>query len=181
MTEIGERTMSQDGLEFSQLLLRHDRRLLMYIMTFVPRRDDAEEILQRTATSLWQKWNEYNPELDFLPWAMRFTYFEILNFRKELARERLIFDVDVLDSLNATRQTLESSFDCQRDALRECLKQVDPVGISLLRRRYCDTESVSSLAEESGKTVKALYRKLDRLRELISRCVHQRLAQEYGS
>ncbi|HWL09593.1 MAG TPA: sigma-70 family RNA polymerase sigma factor [Planctomicrobium sp.] len=173
--------MMKNELEFSQLLLRHDRSLLRYILTFVPRRDDAEEILQRTATSLWEKWSEYDSSREFFPWAVRFTYFEILNYRKELARERLIFDVDVLESLKSSQQPLETRLDQQREALQECLKQLDAVGVSLLRRRYCDAESITSLASESGKTVKSLYRKLDRIRELISRCVHQRLAREWGN
>ncbi len=170
--------MEQNGLEFSQLLLRNDRALLRYIMTFIPRRDDAEEVLQRTAAALWEKFSDYDRTREFLPWAMRFTYFEILNFRKELARSRLIFNADVLDSLNATRDELHSAIESQRSALRQCLKQLDAAGLALLQRRYCDSESIADLAAESGKTAKAIYRRLDRVRELISQCVAKRLAQE---
>ena len=170
--------MAQDGLDFSRLLMQHDRALLRYILTFIPRRDDAEEVLQRTAASLWEKWSEYDSTRDFLPWAMRFTYFEVLNFRKELARGRLIFNVDVLNSLQATRAQLEPVLEAQQIALQECLKRIDADGRTLLQRRYCDSESVTALADESGRTPKALYRQLDRVRESIARCVQHRLAQE---
>lgn len=167
-----------DGLEFSQLLLRHNQMLLRYIMTFVPRRTEAEEILQRAATALWEKFDEFDRTRDFLPWAYRFTYIEVLNYRKEQARSRLIFDVDVLNELKSTREQLEPTFELQRTALRDCLKLVNPESLQLLQRRYCDSESAGQLARETGQTVKALYRRLDRVRELVARCMHQKLAHE---
>lgn len=168
----------EPGVEFAQLLVRTDRILLRYILTFIPRRDDAEEVLQRAATVLWEKFAEYDRGREFLPWALRIAYFEILNFRKEIARSRLVFREDVLQSLAMTRESKESLLDVQRSALQECLGSLDQVGLDLLRRRYCDAETVAALADERGKTAKSLYRRLDRLRELIARCVEQRLAGE---
>ncbi len=41
-------------------------------------------------------------------------------------------------------------------ALQGCLDRLAPADLSLLRRRYCDSSSVGTLAEEAGKTAKAL-------------------------
>lgn len=166
------------GPDFAQLLVRHDRALLRYIQTFIPRRDDAEEVLQRAATVIWEKFGEYDDQRDFLPWALRVTYFEILNFRKEIARSRLVFREDVIEAVAETRQRNESVLEDQRAALTECLKGVGDEGISLLRRRYCDSATIASLAEEQGRTAKSLYRRLDRLREMITECIERRLAVE---
>src|SRR5262245_35132392 len=99
--------LAAPGSDFAQLLVRHDRALLRYIMTFIPRRDDAEEVLQRAATVLWEKFEEYDRSRDFLPWALSVAYFEVLNFRKELARSRLVFREDVLHALAETRDEVE--------------------------------------------------------------------------
>ncbi|WP_437201162.1 sigma-70 family RNA polymerase sigma factor [Planctomicrobium sp. SH664] len=170
--------MDKSGLEFSQLLLRNDRAMLRYIMTFVPRRDDAEEVLQRTAIALWEKFPEYDRNRDFLPWATRFAYLEVLNFRKDNARSRLVFNEEVMASLKDTQDNLDSILDAQHMALKQCLAEVDSRGLLLLQRRYCDSESIASLANETGKTVKALYRRLDRIRELVAKCVKQRMKAE---
>jgi len=167
-----------DGVAFARLLVRFDRPLLRYIMTFVPRRDDAEEVLQRTATVLWEKFAEYDREREFLPWAMRVAYFEVLNFRKQIARDRLVFREDVLEVLAETREACQPQLDAQRLALRICLGELTSDDRALLKRRYGDAETIASLADERGKTAKALYRRLDRLREAIARCAERRMQLE---
>ena len=74
--------MADPDKEFARLLTNHDRELRRYISLFVSRRDDVEEVLQQTAIMLWEKFAEYDPQREFLPWAIRFAYYEILNFRK---------------------------------------------------------------------------------------------------
>src|SRR5262245_35613496 len=147
-------------------------------MTLLPRRDDAEEVLQRTATVLWEKFGEYDRERDFLPWALRVAYFEVLNFRKQNARDRLVFSEEVLEALAETRYAQSSSLEAQRRALQMCLSQLSADDQALLRRRYGDSETVAALADERGKTAKALYRRLDRLREMIARCARRRMQLE---
>jgi RNA polymerase sigma-70 factor (ECF subfamily) len=169
---------SQPGPDFARLLVRHDRSLLRYIMTFLPRRDDAEEVLQRTAMVLWEKFAEYDPSREFLPWAQRFAYFEVLNFRKQVARDRLVFREEVIAALAETRESQSGRLEAQRRALRVCLEQLSGDDRTLLKRKYSDSESIAQLADERGKTAKALYRRLDRLREMIARCAEQRLLSE---
>jgi RNA polymerase sigma-70 factor, ECF subfamily len=169
------------GPEFARLLVRHDRSLLRYIMTLIPRRDDAEEVLQRTATVLWEKFAEYDRGREFLPWALRVAYFEVLNFRKQIARERLVFREDVIEALAETRYALTAELEAQRAALAKCLAELSVDDQALLRRRYADSESIAALACERGKTAKALYRRLDRLREAIARCAERRLVAEQSA
>src|SRR5262245_14438613 len=147
-------------------------------MTLLPRRDDAEEVLQRTATVLWEKFGEYDREREFLPWALRVAYFEVLNFRKQIARDRLVFREDVIEALAETRESLASQLEAQRSALALCLGELSAEDQNLLRRRYADSETIAALADERGKTAKALYRRLDRLREAIARCAERRLRGE---
>lgn len=167
------------GPEFARLLVRYDRPILRYIMTLIPRRDDAEEVLQRTATVLWEKFAEYDRQREFLPWALRVAYFEVLNFRKQIARDRLVFREDVMEALAETRQLLTDQLEAQRAALAKCLSELTAEDQTLLRRRYADSETIATLADERGKTAKALYRRLDRLREAIARCAERRLKNEW--
>lgn len=164
--------------EFADLLQCHDREILRYIMTFIPRRDDAEEVLQRTAVVLWEKFADYDPDRAFLPWAFRFAYFEVLGFRKQLARDRLIFNEEILASLAETRRSQESELDRRREALRLCMQALKAGDMTLLQRRYNDSATVASLAQLNGRSAKSMYRRLDRIRELLIHCVEQRLARE---
>ena len=164
-----------DNAEFARLLVQHDRAVFRYILTFVYRHADAEEILQRTAMVLWRKFAEYDATREFLPWAMRVAYFEILKFRAEVSRSRLIFREDILESLADTRETQRAILDAQMKALQECLGKISAESAALLKRRYCDAQPVSALAAEKGKTAKSFYRRLDRLRDLIADCIERRI------
>jgi len=163
------------GADFARLLVQHDRAIFRYILTFVSRHGDAEEVLQRVATVLWEKFAEYDRARDFLPWAFRVAYFEVLNFRKERARNRHVFGEVVLEALAETREAQSPILEAQQQALQECLRKLSPDSAALLRRRYCDSETVAALAAETGKTAKSLYRRLDRLRDLIAECVQSRV------
>ena len=163
------------GDDFARLLVQHDRALFRYILTFVSRHGDAEEVLQRVATVLWRKFSEYDATRDFLPWAFRVAYFEILKFRAEAGRNRLIFAEEVLEALAETREAQSPVLEAQQHALHECLGKLNAESAALLRRRYCDSETVAALATEKGTTVKAIYRRLDRLRDLIADCIERRI------
>lgn len=172
------REMTDVGELFSQLLVKHDRAILRYIMTFIPRRDDAEDVLQRTASAVWKRFPEYDSSREFLPWAIHLAYFEVLNYRKEIARGRLVFHEDLLHALAETHEACAPLLDAQIDALQECLKHLGPEEAALLRQRYCDSEPVASLARQEGITIKSIYRKLDRLRDRVAQCMQRRLAGE---
>jgi RNA polymerase sigma-70 factor, ECF subfamily len=55
--------------EFVAIYTRHQRKLYRYVAALLTRSDDAEDVLQETARVLWQKFDEYQPEEPFLPWA----------------------------------------------------------------------------------------------------------------
>jgi RNA polymerase sigma-70 factor (ECF subfamily) len=155
--------------------------LLRYILTLLPHRADAEEVLQRTAATLWERFAEYDPSREFYPWAVRFAYFEVLNHRKERARDRLVFREELLNELAATRGQMDELLERQREALLVCLGQLTPTDAELLRRRYCTPETIGHLAAEWGATAKALYRRVDRLREKLAECIGRRMAVWTGN
>ncbi len=142
------------GIEFARLLVQSDRPLLRYIMTFIPRRDDAEEVLQRTAAVLWEKFGEYDRQREFLPWALRVAYFEVLNFRKQLARDRLVFREEVIEALAETRQAQASRLEAQRQALRLCLSELQrrrPSAAQAALRRCGERRGAGRRARQDGQ------------------------------
>lgn len=164
-----------DDLELVKLLAKYDRQILRYIMMFLPRHGDAEEVLQRTAVVLWEKSKEFDRQREFLPWALHRAYYEVLNFRKEAARSKLVFSEELMQLLDDERREQQSYLDEMKEALQHCLSKVSETDLKILQFRYAEAKSISELSEEVGRTAKSLYRRLDRIRELLSNCVQQRL------
>ncbi len=72
----------QDTERFVRLLTDGQREILRYILALVPDVDDAHEILQDTAVDLWKKFENYDPDSRFVPWACRFAFFHVLKYRE---------------------------------------------------------------------------------------------------
>ena len=58
---------------FLSLFLRSEREIFRYVAALVPNVADAEDIVQQTALSLWEKFDAYDPTQPFTPWACRFA------------------------------------------------------------------------------------------------------------
>ena len=56
------------SFEFSQKLVGIQRPLYSYILSMLPHREDAEDVLQEANLILCQKASEYSPEGNFQSW-----------------------------------------------------------------------------------------------------------------
>ena len=163
---------SADGEEkFVSLLTSHHDRLLGFVKTLIPNLADAEDVFQRGTISLWQKRDDFDPTRPFFPWACRFLHFEVLNYRKRMARDRLCFSEELLDQLAAEQIEEQTKLDIRREALDRCIEKLSSHEQSVLRRRYHEQGSVSGLAEDLGVTAKQLYKTLERIRRNLSVCL----------
>src|ERR1041384_7353770 len=58
---------------FLSLFLRSEREVFRYVAALVPNMADAEDIVQQTALALWEKFDAYDTNQPFTPWACRFA------------------------------------------------------------------------------------------------------------
>ncbi len=61
--------------------------------------EEAKEALQRTSIVLWKKCENWNPETDFLRWAISVAKFEVLGVIRDRKRDkkRIVFATDVVE------------------------------------------------------------------------------------
>ena len=168
-----------DPDDFAALYSRCHLPLLRYIMTLVPNRAQAEDILQNTARQLWQKFELYDPTQPFWPWARKFAYFEALKHRKRHAvRGKYVFSDEMVETLAEERAECEDVLDERRAALDGCLSKLDDPSRQLLLDRYGKEISITEVAEKQGKSRNALYIVLHRLRKALIDCVNRKLKVE---
>lgn len=150
---------------------RHRDRLFAYVYSLLPRREDAEDVFQRTSVVLWRKIETWDASVDFLSWACGVAFYEVKNFVRVSGRDRLRFGDALLERLAEERAATLASRDERVAALEDCLKKLDPPERDLLRRAYGDEASVRALAAESGKAAQTLYNRLNQLRRRLFECV----------
>ena len=89
--------MKSDSEEFVRLLTEAQGPVYGYLLTLIPDRNRARDLLQETNITLWKKAATFEEGTNFNAWACKIAYFHVLSFRRKMAREKLVFDDDILE------------------------------------------------------------------------------------
>lgn len=164
--------------QFMVLFTAHQRRLYHYILALLPNPGDAEDVLQETNLVLWRKFDQYETGTNFLAWAMRVAYLQVLKTRESKGRQALLLDSDVLEQLALDAEKQAPRLEEQNAALRHCLKKLRPVDHRLITLRYQPGSSGKTLAQTLNRPVNSVYKSLGRIRRALMECIRRRLAAQ---
>jgi RNA polymerase sigma-70 factor (ECF subfamily) len=168
---------------FLRQFLQNQRRLYAYILTLLPRRADADDVLQEASLTMWDKFDPTAPPTEFLAWARRVAYHKVLDFYKKSKRAEsrlsLIFLRRVAETAAAQGEVLQ--LDARREALAGCIEKLAPRDRDLLALRFADGATTQSTSEQLGRSVDAVYKALAKIRENLMQCVQNTLTRETRS
>jgi len=170
--------MESDSEEFVHLLTEAQGRVYGYIVTLIPDRSRARDLLQETNITLWRKAEDFEEGTNFNAWACRVAYFHVLAFRRKMAREKLVFNDEILDYLaerNDQRIAEEGALERSR-ALHNCLQKLPEHHRKLVEARYQPGASVQKIAAEQRRTVGSVSQTLYRIRHNLMVCIEKTLA-----
>jgi RNA polymerase sigma-70 factor (ECF subfamily) len=159
-----------------QEIARHQARLRGFVRCLLVRASDVDDILQEINAVLWEKRDEFQPGTDFWAWASQIARFKVLNHLRKLGRERLVFDVSVLEQLADVAAAKLQSLDRRREALEHCLKELPPPQRQLIEMRYAGGQSVDAMAESLRRPAGSLRQTLYRIRQALQACIEGQLA-----
>lgn len=162
---------------FLSLHTQNYHRISAFVHTLVADWQDAEEIVQDTLLILWRKFDEFDLETEFFPWAARVAQYEVLNYRRRRQRQAVMLDVETINALAATSLEVMTDVSQQRELLAQCLKLLSERERIIVGLRYRDRGSVNSIADTIGRSTSHVHRLLRRIRERLMRCVRTKLTQ----
>src|SRR5882757_2072243 len=82
---------------YVRLLGQNQRRITLYVLSLVPRWNDAEEIIQETNLVLWREFDRFELGTNFAAWACKVAFHQILSWQKRQQRDRLRFTPEFLE------------------------------------------------------------------------------------
>jgi len=171
--------MSEDpSTDFLTLLTRHDRALSLYVYGLVPAQADADDILQQTKMVMWKSFSQFEPGTNFIAWARKIAFHQILGYRRQTKRAHLPLSEEMLEQLGHEVAKLSDHGQARREALESCLHKLPVEHRRILMMRYFDDLEVDQIAERVDSTAGAVYRALSRLRFTLLECVETRLKNE---
>jgi RNA polymerase sigma-70 factor (ECF subfamily) len=164
----------QDRAEsFVFLLARHERLISSYVLTLVPQVADAEDILQQTKVVMWRQFAQFTPGTNFLAWARKIAFHQILSHRRKRRRDPLQFSDAFLSAVAEEHERATDTLVERERRLAACVDKLQPEHREILELRYGDGVGVEALATRVNRTVAAVYRVLSRIRAHLHACVAQ--------
>ena len=102
--------MSEDSLLNDSMFLRefvkHESALRAYARALLPDWNAVDEAIQEASVVMWRKIDQLKSENDFLPWAKTVLRFEALKVRRKFARDRHVFNDELIEELTALLERL---------------------------------------------------------------------------
>jgi RNA polymerase sigma-70 factor (ECF subfamily) len=163
---------------FLELLTTHERALSIYVHSLVPRDTAAEDILQQTKMLLWKHFDDFQVGTNFLAWARKTAFHQILTHRRQKKREHLPLDEVALEALGMAVTQLAGDVSLRQEALRTCLARLPKEHRQLVQLRYYEDLEIDQVAEKLRRTAGAVYRALSRVRMSLMECVERQIAHE---
>ena len=158
--------------EFAQRLSECEKRLFSYILALVWNMQDAEDLYQSTALTLWEKFDAFEQGTDFPRWAFATARLLISNFQRTQRRHSEFLTPDMAATLADRQASLPpKGFDILAEALVKCMDRLSDPDRRLIQLSYGDNQSIKEIAQRIGRPAQSTYNSLLRIRRSLFDCI----------
>jgi RNA polymerase sigma-70 factor (ECF subfamily) len=157
--------------DFLSFFIPAQAALRRFVLAHVADVHGAEDLFQEIARTLWEQFERFDRAKDFEPWAVSVARNMVLRYRRDRARDALVFSERVsraiCDRIDEQPQALER----KRAFLRECIRKLPPKSRTIIRMKYTEGRSIDDMASFLGRSCNAVRLLLFRVRGTIARCI----------
>lgn len=166
---------SQYSSEFLQLLMSNQMRIYAFILSLVRNYEDADDILQDTANTMWQKYSDCQPVKDFVAWGMQIAYYKILDHRKrQKSHSHIQFNSELFEKMVPLVQKVHLASDHRIDKLKKCLQLLSEREFKLVDLRYYQNTKPRQIATLLGMSILNVYKSMSRVHGRLLECMQNR-------
>lgn len=171
-----EQNQSNLDRAFVGLLAANQRKLFAYIVSLVANVNDADDILQESVYMMMNKFSEFEQGTDFLAWATTIAYYRVLEFRRKMSKQELVFDEETLSCLHEEARAELQDADDYMEHLKDCMRRLSDNDFNLVKLRYSKDMPVRDIASRFGRTIQSVYRSISRVENLLRICIERQAA-----
>lgn len=161
--------------KFLALYSINQKRIFGYILSLVPKRVDAEDILQQTAMEMWRIFDRFEEGSDFAAWGIAIARFRVLKFRKNKQKGGFIsyLSDEAFQIILDESARLEKNSSFHLPALEGCIKRLGDREKDLLIQRYEKGLTYQSIAEKMNCSIALIYRNMTTIHANLLRCIRR--------
>ncbi len=156
---------------FETLLAQYQHRIYAYVLTYVPHRSDADDIMQETAMLMWQKFETFQTGTDFVAWGIAIARNFVLKLQSKQYDKRIIFSSEVVQHMDQSMNGEYTDRDDDYKFLQHCIKQLSPADAQLLHMKYQQGKTTVDIARSTGRPLAGLYKVMARIHRDLSKRV----------
>lgn len=164
--------------EFVSLYVRHEAAVFSFVLTMVRHTADAEDVVQRASMTMWRCFGKFAPGTNFRAWAFQIAKNEALNHLSKIKRDRHVFSENLLAMLAERAEERADDLDARRRALDFCVEKLPAEARGIVEGCYAGGSTIRSFAEQAGETANKIYKRLNRIRVGLQKCVERQLGLE---
>jgi RNA polymerase sigma-70 factor (ECF subfamily) len=164
--------LDKDAEAFGDLMKKHQGRLRGYVLSMMGG-DHAgtDDVLQETSLVLFKKADQFEAGTNFMAWASRVAFFEVMRARRKMSRDRLVLNDGLLSSMAAEAEVSGDLYEARAKALAYCLQKLGDRQRMLVLKRYYRGMGVGEMAAELKQSANAVSQALFRARQNLIDCV----------
>ena len=172
--------MTLDSTAIFEILMREQAdMLLVYLRSVVRDSHLVDDLFQETMLVAWRNLHRFDRTRPLGPWLRGIAAKLVLAQRRKSARQFLVCDEQILETLDQRMQSLATqpgdTLDEKLDGLRGCLDQLGGPYREAIRLRYGEQLDGETLAERLQLTAAALKKRLQRARSQLLECMQSKL------
>lgn len=165
---------------FLSLYFKNEADVRAFVRNSIQNYHDVAEIMQESTIVAWNKFNELDDaEKNFGKWFCVIARYEIMRFRRDKARDRLILDEPLVEKI---LDEGISEYDQRKETteyLKACIEKLKPSSRQLLEIAYDSETAIKDFAKRMNKKADTVYQSLRRIRILVAECMEEKIERNF--
>lgn len=140
-----------------------------------------DDVLQEVAVAVLESYDRFDASKSFQAWALGVARIQIRAYLRSRSRDRLTFDEKVIANLADAFDQEASSVQPKLENLQDCLAKLDVKARQILELRYAEDLKPSAIASQLELVPNTVAKALQRIRDLLRKCIDRRVVEENWS
>ena len=145
--------------------------LYNFILSLVPHKQDAEDILQKTNLIICEKADNYDHSKSFKGWAFAIAKFQVMAFRTKNYRSKVSFSNELAENL-AQEHIDHVTPHLKKEALNRCYAKLPDHMQTIAQLRFKQSLSLQEISQSTERSIGAISATLHRIRANLMKCIH---------
>jgi RNA polymerase sigma-70 factor (ECF subfamily) len=161
--------------QFLRLLRLNEKKIYGHILSLIPKRSIAEDIMQDAIVVMWRKFPDYKDDSNFSAWGITIGRYLVMDYYRREGRSVVHFSSEAVQNISENVEVFDR-YDDRMEALQNCIKKLPEESRQILRLRYQQSHNIKEVAEKIEKPIHNVYKLVSKIHCFLQQCIERNLS-----